>query len=318
MAKVYSHSESRAKGSVGMTTYRYVRGKVVQSQKIAPWDPAVDQVGGATRWNERTALLGLISLFCSVHSESIKNSFNRTKGGSQRNYFMKKNYGALKEALGALAIAYAESRTAPAIDAIEDAIGSYAALHPNTIYRVKKSGYEMVFLSGNWDDADDPAAPAVVSTMEATLNANYELTGIAITGSGLNQSLKFKLAGVLVDGSLVIAEGAENASFTPSTAPVVVGNQSLSCVLGSRILRTITVEGDARQYHNLSLAVTPAGGGVVTGAGRYAEGTEVPISATPNPNFTFVQWSDGNSNASRVVTLNADVSLTATFQSGEN
>ena len=85
MAKVYSHSESRAKGSVGMTTYRTIRGKVVQSQKIAPWDPAVEQVGLATRWNERTALLGLISLWCSNHAQSIINSFNRTKNGSQRN-----------------------------------------------------------------------------------------------------------------------------------------------------------------------------------------------------------------------------------------
>jgi hypothetical protein len=135
MAKVYSHSESRAKGSVGMTTYRTVRGKVIQSQKISPWDAAVESVGAATRWNDRTALLGIISLFCALHGQSIKNSFNRTKNGSQRNYFMKKNYAAMKAAFANLATAYAATKVVPTMQAIEDALGSYAALHANTVLK---------------------------------------------------------------------------------------------------------------------------------------------------------------------------------------
>lgn len=313
MAKVYSHSESRAKGSVGMTTYRYVRGKVVQSQKIAPWDPAIEQVGNATRWNERTALLGLISLWCSAHAQSIINSFNRTKGGSQRNYFMKKNYAALRMALNDLAIEYASTKVAPELVAIEDAIGAYAALHPNTIYRVKKSGYDIVFLANNWDDADDPAKPALIDTMQATLDSDYQLTKVIMTGSNLSQALKMRLAGANLDGAMTITLGGQRAEFTPAVAQVVIGGKILDAMIGSVVKKSIVVSGDQRDYYNLSLLVSPAAGGIVTGAGRYVAGSSIPVSATPNSGYRFVRWSDGNTNASRNVVVSNDITLTAEF-----
>ena len=313
MAKVYSHSESRAKGSVGMTTYRYVRGKVVQSQKIAPWDPAIEQVGNATRWNERTALLGLISLWCSAHAQSIINSFNRTKGGSQRNYFMKKNYAALRMALNDLAIEYASTKVAPELVAIEDAIGAYAALHPSTIYRVKKSGYDIVFLTNNWDDADDPTAPALIDTMQATLNSDYQLTKVIMTGSNLSQAIKMRLAGAALDGAIVVTLGGQRAEFTPAVAQVVIGDKILDAMIGSVVKKSIVVSGDQRDYYNLSLLVSPAAGGIVTGAGRYVAGSSIPVSATPNAGYRFVRWSDGNTNASRNVVVSNDITLTAEF-----
>lgn len=315
MAKVYSHSESRAKGSVGMTTYRYVRGKVVQSQKIAPWDPAVEQVGNATRWNERTALLGLISLWCSAHAQSIINSFNRTKGGSQRNYFMKKNYAPLRMALNELAIEYAATKVAPDLIAIEDAIGAYAAVHPNTIYRIKKSGYDIVFLANNWDDADDPAKPVLIDSMAATLDSDYQMTKVVLIGSNLSQAIKMRFAGAPLDGVLAISAGGARAEFTPATAPVVIGDKELAAMVGSQVKKSIIVSGDQRDYYNLSLLVSPVGGGQVTGAGRYVSGASVPVSAVPNSGYVFSRWSDGDTNASRTVTISNDITLTAIFES---
>ncbi len=314
MARVYSHSVSRAKGSVGMTTYRYVRGRVIQSQKIAPWDPAVDQVGNATRWNERTALLGLISLWCSAHSQSIKNSFNRTKGGSQRNYFMKRNYAALRQALNELAIEYAATKVAPDLVAIEDAIGTYAALHPNTIYRVKKTGYDMAFLTNNWDDADDPAPPTLIDSMTANLDTDYQLTRVVLFGSNISQAVKIRLAGALLDGDLVINAGGTRAEFTPATSPVIIGDKELAAMVGSQIKRTIIVAGDHRDYYNLSVLVSPAAGGNVTGAGRYVAGSQVPVSAVPALGYRFVRWSDGNTNSNRTIIVNDDITITAEFE----
>lgn len=313
MAKVYSHSESRAKGSVGMTTYRTVRGKVIQSQKIAPWDPSVEQKGNATRWNERTALLGLISLWCSAHAQSIINSFNRSKNGSQRNYFMKKNYAALRMALADLAIEYASTKVAPELVAIEDAIGAYAALHPNTIYRVKKSGYDIVFLANNWDDADDPTAPALIDSMQATLDTDYQLTKIVMVGSNLSQAIKMRLAGANLDGDLAITLGGMRAEFTPAVPMVVIGEKMLDAMIGSVVKKSIVVVGDQRDYYNLSLLSTPNGGGIVTGAGRYVVGSSIPVSATPNAGYRFVRWSDGVATANRNVEIVNDITLTAEF-----
>lgn len=313
MARIYSHSESRAKGSVGLTTYRTVRGRVIQSQKIAPWDPAIDKVGGATRWNERTALLGLISLWQSNHAQSIKNSFNRTKNGSQRNYFMKRNYAALRMALNELAIEYAATKVAPDMTAIEDAIGAYAALHPMTIYRVKKTGHDIVFLANNWDDANDPAPPAVIDSMTYSLDTDYQLTQVVMTGSNLSQSIKMRLAGAILDGSMVISMGDKRAVFTPSTPVIILGDKELAALIGSVVKKSIIVSGDQRDYYNLSLLVAPSGGGQVTGAGRYPVGTNVPVSAVPSLGYQFIKWSDGNINPNRSIDISEDLTLTAQF-----
>lgn len=158
MAKVYSHSQGRAKGSVGMTTYRTVRGRVIESQKISPWEPEVMERGKAKRWSGRTALLGIIAIFMKNHANSVNNSFNKTKYGSARNFFMKQNFGGLKAAFATLASETAETHIFPNRQVIEDTLGDYAEQNPNAIYRVYKAGEPVMMLTGNWDDADDPAA----------------------------------------------------------------------------------------------------------------------------------------------------------------
>lgn len=53
--------------------------------------------------------------------------------------------------------------------------------------------------------------------------------------------------------------------------------------------------------------------GTVTGGGLYDYNTAHTITASPNPGFKFVKWNDDNTNASREVTVTADVTYTATF-----
>ena len=64
----------------------------------------------------------------------------------------------------------------------------------------------------------------------------------------------------------------------------------------------------------LTLNASPAEGGNVTGAGQYDDGTEASVTAVANSGYTFQEWSDGDTNASRTVTMNADISLTALFK----
>ncbi len=53
--------------------------------------------------------------------------------------------------------------------------------------------------------------------------------------------------------------------------------------------------------------------GTVTGSGLYEVGTEVTITATPNYYTEFVQWSDGNTENPRTVTITSDVTYIAEF-----
>ena len=68
----------------------------------------------------------------------------------------------------------------------------------------------------------------------------------------------------------------------------------------------------------LAIMVTPAEGGSVTGAGIYDAGTEVSVKAIPNEGYKFVGWDDGETFASRTVTMDNDMTLTATFAPVEN
>lgn len=71
-----------------------------------------------------------------------------------------------------------------------------------------------------------------------------------------------------------------------------------------------------------TVSVYSNGGGTVSGAGTYAFNYSYTITATPNAGYRFVSWSDGNTNASRTISVNAALinafnttkSYTATFE----
>ncbi len=85
--------------------------------------------------------------------------------------------------------------------------------------------------------------------------------------------------------------------------------------------RTITVTSDSTitanfsLNHRLTVQVNNSNYGTVTGSGLYEKGTEATITATPNNGYIeFVQWSDGNTENPRTVTVTSDVTYTATFK----
>ena len=53
--------------------------------------------------------------------------------------------------------------------------------------------------------------------------------------------------------------------------------------------------------------------GSVLGNGIYDYGTEADIKAAANDGYMFVQWSDGDTNARRTISVTEDIALTATF-----
>ena len=63
---------------------------------------------------------------------------------------------------------------------------------------------------------------------------------------------------------------------------------------------TITVTCDPKQ-------------GQVTGGGTYTDGSKATLTATPNNGYVFTQWSDGNKDNPRKVTVTADAIYTAEF-----
>ena len=64
-----------------------------------------------------------------------------------------------------------------------------------------------------------------------------------------------------------------------------------------------------------TLSVTAGEGGTVsTTGGEYESGQTVSITATPQGEYVFKNWSDGNTNATRTITISSSSTLTANFE----
>ncbi len=75
----------------------------------------------------------------------------------------------------------------------------------------------------------------------------------------------------------------------------------------------VSVETPLNKYTVRVLSSDPELGMVSQISGTYTEGDQLTISAIPAQKANFVQWSDGNTEATRIITVNADITLTATF-----
>lgn len=66
--------------------------------------------------------------------------------------------------------------------------------------------------------------------------------------------------------------------------------------------------------YTLTTAVSPEGAGTVTGGGTYEHGKTATLTATPKTGYKFVKWSDGNTSATRTVSVTGNATYTAIFE----
>lgn len=247
MAIINSMGVGRARKSAGNMTYRTVRGRTIGSQKIVS---ATTRVPTGAQ-SEKQKVFGLISIFMAAHAASINQSFDRTKYGSERNYFMKVNYSGLYAALSDVPV------DATLAD-IEEAIETYATSNPTAIYRVKKSGTPVVYLKGAWDDTANPVSGVVTlggSRLVAGAVAPALTTGqtLSIVGSGLSGAV------VLVTAADLGGSTTENQSATALTDLTQNDssiNAKIAAAMNGKYLVSIKV-GDATI---ISMKNTNAGG----------------------------------------------------------
>ena len=64
-------------------------------------------------------------------------------------------------------------------------------------------------------------------------------------------------------------------------------------------------------YYVIGVSVNPAGSATVTGGGMYEKGATATLAVTPADGYTFIAWSDGNTDNPRSVTVTADADYTA-------
>ena len=76
---------------------------------------------------------------------------------------------------------------------------------------------------------------------------------------------------------------------------------------------TVPPEEPIETKYTVAVSASPAQGGTVSGGGQYTSGQQAILSAVANSGYKFSRWNDGNTSASRSVTVVNNASFIATF-----
>ena len=71
--------------------------------------------------------------------------------------------------------------------------------------------------------------------------------------------------------------------------------------------------GEVAKKYTVTLKSNDTTMGTVAGGGTFEEGSEIEVTATPKGEAEFLQWSDGDTNATRTLIVTKNITLTAEF-----
>jgi len=77
---------------------------------------------------------------------------------------------------------------------------------------------------------------------------------------------------------------------------------------------TFTVTGVTEIQERFNVVLHAEDGGKAEGAGTYDKSAQITIRAVADEGYVFVKWSDNNTSQERMITVNSDVELTASFK----
>lgn len=188
--------------------------------------------------------------------------------------------------------------------------GTYVYGDVATLYATPYSGYDFV----GWSDGSNENPHQVTVTGNATYTATFSQAGA--TYYTVSAYVSPAVAGTVTGAGTYEEGSAVTLTATPNTGYVfrewndgVTSNP-----------RTVTVNNNMSftayfdtQTYTITANATPTSGGTVTGGGTYAYGATAVLTATPAANYSFMQWSDGNNQNPRVVTVTGNATYTALF-----
>lgn len=169
-------------------------------------------------------------------------------------------------------------------------------------------------LNGNWLSQD---AVAWENSSDYGLNGNWNIR-TRLQYDGIQWLSLDPSSGVIAEGetnSVSVNFNAEGLFSGTYQANIRVSGNDMDNAL---ILIPVTLEVTGADGYYLTVHVNPENAGIATGAGQYAEGHQVTVTAMPSDGFEFVNWThedaEISSDPSFTYTMPAeDVALTAHF-----
>ena len=195
-------------------------------------------------------------------------------------------------------------------DATFDVSAVYAAGTSVTIGCRPKSGYRFV----QWNDGNTNSERTVVVNSDITYTATVVKTYRIIAQDESKHHCYVRGTGTYDENSVaeltvdpfegyMFSHWEDNSTDLPRYITVTEDKTVWAEAVVEPTKYTVTLQGD-----NCTL----------NGGGTYNEGTTVEISCVPNTGYYFVRWSDGNTNATRQITITEDITLTAITAQGSS
>lgn len=191
--------------------------------------------------------------------------------------------------------------------------GSHTYLELVTLKAEPFEGYRFI----EWaDDKDAKAERKVEVTGDASYTAKFE----KIIYYNIGVATADETMGTVSGGGTTEKDSTTTIIATPKEHYRFVewsdGNKEATRKVVATGDITYTATFEAQQY-TLTVVSADETMGTVTGGGTYAYGTEVDIEATAKEGYEFTQWSDGDKNDKRKVTVTANATYTAQFKKTE-
>ena len=173
----------KSTGTIDGITYYVLNGKTFA--RSTPTMPA--SVYNTTEARIRQAIFKMVQMHMKHHLRTIRQTITASNGTPCNRYYSLNKKG-LSAALQTLAEQYVAGVDIT-ITEIEAAISAYATEHPTSIKIASKSGYQEVYLTGEWPDTITLNASAGDSTMiiivaENGTTTTYNTDGTVVVTNG--------------------------------------------------------------------------------------------------------------------------------------
>ncbi len=200
--------------------------------------------------------------------------------------------------------------------------GSYAYGTTATLTATPATGYHFV----QWNDADTHATRTVTVTGDATYTATFAYNPLTVTlavndtAMGTTNPAPGTYTYNVGDTVTVSAIAATGHSFQTWVIPGVtlpnLTDNTITVIIPAE-MAGLSISATAQfaiNSYTINVVANDSTRGSVSGSGTYTYGTVVTLTATPAQHYYLVQWSDGDTNLTRTITVTHDATYTAIFR----
>ncbi len=190
--------------------------------------------------------------------------------------------------------------------------GTFSGGSVTTITATANDGHHFT----QWQDGNTSNPRTIMVTCDATYTAYFAPTQYTITVNSNNTTMgSVSGGGTFNEGTTTtISATANNGYHFTQWQDGNTSNPRTITVTGSAAY-TAYFEADLPAQYTIIVTSANTAMGTVSGGGTYYDGTTINISAIPNSGYRFVRWNDNNTDNPRTVTVTADMSFTAYFES---